>query len=112
MAAQQRLLGRRAAALPDRDGVVAGQGVAGIALVDHPAVGGDRGGLVANLDLGRRLGDSDRFTDVPLGDRIAIRIDRDIAVQIDDAFEQVVDRRQYVGQRNEVRLLDDVGSVG
>ena len=62
--------------------------------------------------LGRRLGDGDRFADVTLGDRIAIGVDRDIAVQIDDAFEQLVDRRQYVGQRNEVRLLDDVGGVG
>jgi len=61
MAAQQRLLGGRAAALAHRDGVVAGQDLAGIALVDHPAMGGDRGGLVANLDLGRRLGDGDRL---------------------------------------------------
>jgi len=41
--------------------VVAGQDLAGIALVDDPAMGGDRGGLVANLDLGRRLGDGDRL---------------------------------------------------
>ena len=112
MAAQQCLLGGRAAALAHRDGVVAGQDLAGIALVDDPAMGGDRGGLVANLDLGRRLGDGDRFADVTLGNGIAIGVDRDIAVQIDDAFEQLIDRRQYVGQRNEVRLLDDVGGLG
>ena len=89
-----------------------GQDGPGIALTDQPAVDGDRGVLAANMDLGRQLVDGNRLADVALGDGIAIGVDRDIAVQIDDALQQLVDRRQRVGQRHEVRLLDDVGGVG
>ncbi len=32
-------------------------------------------------------------------------------MQIDAAFKQLVNRREHVGQRNQMRLLDDVGSV-
>jgi hypothetical protein len=38
------------------------------------------------MDLGRQLVDGDRFAHVTLGYGIAIRVDRDIAVHIDDAL--------------------------
>ena len=55
------------------------------------------------------LVDGDRLADEALGDGVAVGVDRDIAVQIDDAFEQFVNRRQGIGQRHKVRPLDDVG---
>src|SRR4051812_45380801 len=111
MAGQQGFLGRCAAALPDRNGMMTGQGAPGIALADQPAVNGDREILAADMDLGRRLVDGDRLADVALGNRVAIGVDRDIAVQIDDAFQQLVDRRQRIGQRHKVWLLNEEGGV-
>jgi hypothetical protein len=107
MAAQQGLFACRATVLSNRDGMMAGQGVPGIARADQPPVHGDRDILAADTDLGGRLVDGDRLADEALGDGVAIGIDRNVAVQIDDAFKQFVNRRQSIGQRPQVRLLDD-----
>jgi hypothetical protein len=97
MAGQQRVLGRRAAALSDRDGMMTRQGALGIALADQSPVNGDCQVLAADMDLGRQFVDRDRLADVTFGDGITIGVDRDIAVQIDDAFEQLVDRGSASG---------------
>jgi hypothetical protein len=99
MAPQQRLFACCAAVLPNRNGVMPGQGALRIALADQPPMNGDRGILATNMDFGGKLVDGDRLADEPFGDGIAVGIDRDIAVQIDDTFQQLVDRRQRVGQR-------------
>ena len=65
--AQQGLFDRCAAVLPDRDGMMIGQGAPGIALTDQPWVNGDRGVLAADMDLSGKLVDGDRLADEALG---------------------------------------------
>ena len=83
-----------------------------IALADQARVGGHRDAAVVDVDLGGILVDAHRLADQALGDRVAIGVDRDVAVQVDHALEHLVDRRQHRGQRLQVRLLDHVGRLG
>ena len=46
----------------------------------------DRYALAADMDLGGQLVDGDRLADETFGDGAAIGVNRDIAVQIDEAF--------------------------
>src|ERR1700727_672319 len=109
VAGQQRFLCRRAAALPDRNGVMTGQCVPGIALADQPPVNGDGQVLATDMDLGRQFVDADRLADETFWDGITIGVDRNIAVRVNNAFQQLVDRRQRLGQRHKVWPLDDIG---
>ena len=112
MATQQLLLEGGRAARPCGSGMVLRQGVAGIALADEPGMRGDLAAAPTDHDVGRILVDGDRLPDEALGHGVAVGIDRHIAVQIDDALQRLVDRRQCAGQRLQVRLLDQISCVG
>ena len=67
---------------------------------------------MGDLDLGGILVDADRLTNPALGYRVTVGVDRDVAVEIDDALEHFVDRWQRAGQALQVRLLDHVRRLG
>ena len=93
-------------------GMVLRQGVAGIALADQPRMDGDLAAAPADADVSRMLVDGDRLPDEALGHGVTVGVDRDVAGEIDDALEHIVDRRQRARQRPQVRLLDQISCVG
>src|ERR1700730_16325854 len=109
MASQELLFQGGTAAHPYRGGMMLGQGVASVALVDEPRMPGDLRATSADANVGRILVDGDRLPDEALRDRVAIRVHRDVAVKIDNALECLVHRRQSVGQRLQGGILDQIG---
>src|SRR5262245_56123450 len=103
--AQQLLLERRAAVCPRWRGMMTRERGARIALTDEPPMAGDLAAATVDDDLGGMLVHTHRLSDQSLWHRVAVRVDRDVAVQIDNALENLVDRRQHARQGLKMRLL-------
>jgi hypothetical protein len=60
---------------------------------------GNLGTPTVDDDLGGMLVHTHRLPDQPLWRRVAIGVDRDVAVEIDDALENLIHRWQHTRQR-------------
>jgi len=89
-----------------------GQGVLLIAAGEKARVAGEQVLALTDPHLLGVLVDGDVLAEVALGHRVAVRIQRDVADDIDDPLVALVDRRRTRGQRLEVRLLDQIGGLG
>lgn len=85
--------------------------MAGIALVDEARMSGDRGAAMEDLNLGGVFVNAERLAHEALGHRVPVGVHGDIAVQIDHAIEQLVDRWQCSGQALQVRLLASIPTI-
>ena len=65
-------------------------GVAHIALLGEPRMARDLRAPSVDADLSRILLDGDRLPDEPFRDPVAIRVNRDVTVNINNALEDLV----------------------
>src|SRR5450631_2130673 len=86
VAAQELLFERRGTAHAYRFGVMLWHGMAAIALVDEARMRGDRDAAMEDLNLGGIFVDAQRVAHEALRHRIPIRVDGNVAVQIDHAL--------------------------
>src|SRR5215469_5642635 len=88
MIAGQELLFQHgaAAAHPDRGGMMPGQDLARIALLQQPRMARDLRATSADPDVSRILVDGDRSADEAFRDRVAIGVNGDVTVKIDNAL--------------------------
>src|SRR5262245_16851227 len=112
IAAQQLLLKCRAAVCSRWCGMMPRKCGARVTLADEPRMAADLAAAVIDDDLGGMLVDTHRPSDQALRHRVAVRVNRDVAIEIDDALKDLIDRRQHARQRLKVRLLHYVGRLG
>src|SRR5215831_16096834 len=111
-AAQELLLERRAALCPRGRWMMPRECGAPVTLADDPRMTADLATALIDDDLGRMLVDTYRPPDEAIRHRVAVGVDRDVAIEIDHALEDVVHRRQHAGQGLKIRLLHHVGRLG
>ena len=97
MASQELLFQHGTAARSDRGGMVLGHGVARIALFGEPRMARNLRATPVDQDVSRILVDGDRSPDEAFRDRVAIGVNGDVTVKIDNALEDLVDRRKSTG---------------
>jgi hypothetical protein len=76
--------------------------VARIALFGEPRMVRELRATPVDPDVSRILVDGDRSPDEAFRDRVAIGVNGDVTVKVDNALEHLVDRRKSTGQRLQI----------
>src|SRR5262249_53447157 len=110
--APQLLLERGPAGCSRWRGMMTRQRGACIALADEPPMAADLATSMIDDDLGGVLVHTHRLPDQPLRYRVAVGVDRNVAVEIDDALEDLVNWWQDARQGLKVWLLQHISRLG
>src|SRR5262249_62337664 len=106
--ARQLLPGGAPGVCPGGRGMMPGQRGAGIRLPDEPPMAADLATSMIDDDLGGVLVHTHRLPDQPLRYRVAVGVDRNVAVEIGDALEDLVNWWQDARQGVKVWLFPNI----
>src|SRR5215470_14063381 len=109
--AQELVLECRATLCPRRRRMMSSECGTRVTLAHDPRMAADLAAAKIDNNLGGILVDTHRPSNEALRHRVAIGVNRDVAIEIHDALEDFIDGRQHARQRLKIRLHLLVGNL-